>query len=420
MLEPSDSQEAYEFTLRAIEISERWQVPVLLRMTTRVCHSKTIVRRGTVAIPPPHAPHFEHDFPSRVMIPAYAKPAHRRLRQTLAEIAAWNDETGNGEAGNGKIGNGRAGLNQLITCSKSLGIITSGVAFQHVREVAPEASVLKLGLTYPLPIERMRAFAAGVERCVVIEEGDPYLVEGARTAGIKVEGKPESFRFGELNTARVRRILEGDTTPEPKPAPGKPPALCPGCPHRSVYAALKELNCIVAGDIGCYSLGVLPPFEAMDTLVCMGAAIGVGLGLRHALPPEEAKRVVSVLGDSTFVHSGITGLVEMVYNPPPSGHVLVILDNGTTAMTGMQEHPGTGRTLSHAKTGKVVFEDLARSVGVRNVHVIDPAQEPEKFQELIQKCLDLPEISVVIARRECLLAIRSIREYERCNEQPAN
>jgi indolepyruvate ferredoxin oxidoreductase alpha subunit len=420
MLEPSDSQEAYEFTLRAIEISERWQVPVLLRMTTRVCHSKTIVRRGTVAIPPPHAPHFEHDFPSRVMIPAYAKPAHRRLRQTLAEIAAWNDETGNGEAGNGKIGNGRAGLNQLITGSKSLGIITSGVAFQHVREVAPEASVLKLGLTYPLPIERMRAFAAGVERCVVIEEGDPYLVEGARTAGIKVEGKPESFRFGELNTARVRRILEGDTTPEPKPAPGKPPALCPGCPHRSVYAALKELNCIVAGDIGCYSLGVLPPFEAMDTLVCMGAAIGVGLGLRHALPPEEAKRVVSVLGDSTFVHSGITGLVEMVYNPPPSGHVLVILDNGTTAMTGMQEHPGTGRTLSHAKTGKVVFEDLARSVGVRNVHVIDPAQEPEKFQELIQKCLDLPEISVVIARRECLLAIRSIREYERCNEQPAN
>jgi indolepyruvate ferredoxin oxidoreductase alpha subunit len=435
MLEPADSQEAYEFTLRAIEISERWQLPVLLRMTTRVCHSKTIVRRGRVAIPPPHAPHFEHDFPSRVMIPAYAKPAHRRLRQRLAEIAAWNDEAGNvetrddqtgkGEAGNDNSGtseaeNGQAGLNQLITGSKSLGIITSGVAFQHVREVAPEASVLKLGLTYPLPIELMRKFVAGVERCMVIEEGDPYLVEGARTAGIKVEGKPESFRFGELNTARVRRILEGDTTPEPKPAPGKPPALCPGCPHRSVYTALKELDCIVAGDIGCYSLGVLPPFEAMDTLVCMGAAIGVGLGLRHALPPEEARRVVSVLGDSTFVHSGITGLVEMVYNPPPSGHVLIILDNGTTAMTGMQEHPGTGRTLSHARTGKVVFEDLARAVGVRNVYVIDPVQEPRNFQQLIQDCLDLPELSVVIARRDCLLATRSIREYERCNEQPAN
>ena len=408
MLEPSDSQEAYEFTLRAIEISERWQVPVLLRMTTRVCHSKTIVRfdrSGAAAISPPHPPHFEHDFPSRVMIPAYARPAHLRLRKTLAEIAVWNDTEGQ---------------NELIAGSPSLGIIASGVAFQYVREAAPQASVLKLGMTYPLPVERMRAFATSVDRCIVIEEGDPYLVEGARTAGIAVEGKPESFRFGELNTSRVRRILDGDISPEPKRVPGKPPALCPGCPHRSVYTALKNLNCIVPGDIGCYSLGVLPPFEAMDTLVCMGAAIGVGLGLRHSLPPEEAKRVVSVIGDSTFVHSGMTGLVEMIYNPPESGHVVLILDNGTTAMTGMQEHPGTGRTLAHASTGKVVFEDLARSLGVRNVHVIDPTQYPEKFQELVQSCLDRPEISVVIARRDCLLATRSIREYERCNEQPTN
>jgi indolepyruvate ferredoxin oxidoreductase alpha subunit len=405
MLEPSDSQEAYEFTLRAIELSERWQVPVLLRMTTRVCHSKTVVRRGTVAIPPPRPAHFAHDYSSRVMIPANARPAHLRLRNRLSQIAAWNEE---------------AGPNQLVTGSPSLGIITSGVAFQHAREAAPEASILKLGMTYPLPLERMRAFAASVERCIVIEEGDPYLVEAARTAGIAVEGKHEIFRFGELSSARVRRILGGDCSPEPKRVPGKPPALCPGCPHRSVYTALKNLDCIVSGDIGCYSLGVLPPFEAMDTLVCMGAAIGVGLGLRHSLPPQDAKRVVSVIGDSTFVHSGITGLVEMIYNPPASGHVLLILDNGTTAMTGMQEHPGTGRTLAHAKTGKVVMEDLARALGVRNVHVIDPTQVPEKFQELIQACLDTPELSVVIARRDCLLATRSIREYERCNEQQAN
>jgi indolepyruvate ferredoxin oxidoreductase alpha subunit len=189
----------------------------------------------------------------------------------------------------------------------------------------------------------------------VIEEGDPYLFEAALAAGIAVEGKPDMFRFGELNVARVRSIVAGDTSPEPKPVAGKPPALCPGCGHRSVFATLKNLDCIVAGDIGCYSLGVLPPFDAMDSVVCMGASIGVGLGLRHALPPEQAKRVVSVIGDSTFVHSGITGLVEMIYNPPPSGHVLLILDNGTTAMTGMQEHAGTGRTLDHAKTGKVVF-----------------------------------------------------------------
>ncbi len=402
MLEPSDSQEAYEFTLRAIEISEEWQVPVLLRMTTRVCHSKTIVRRGTVAVPPQRPAHFEHDFASRVMIPAYARPAHLRLRKTLAQIAEWNDEEG---------------LNQLINNSASIGIITSGVAFQYVREAAPEASVLKIGMTYPLPIERMRAFAGTVDLCFVIEEGDPYLVEAARTAGIAVEGKPEMYRFGELNVDRVRRILENDCSAEAKPVPGKPPALCPGCPHRTVYTALKNLNCLVPGDIGCYSLGVLPPFEAMDTLVCMGAGIGVGLGMRHVLPPEDAKRVVSVIGDSTFVHSGITGLVEMVYNPPESGHVVLILDNGTTAMTGMQEHPGTGRTLAHARTGKVVFEELARSLGIRNVHVMDPTQNPEEFEKLIQACLDKAELSVVIARRDCLLATRSIREYERCNEQ---
>jgi indolepyruvate ferredoxin oxidoreductase alpha subunit len=403
MLEPSDSQEAYEFMVRAIEISERWQAPVLLRMTTRVCHSKTVVRRGTIAIPPPRAPHFEHDLSSRVMIPAYARPAHPRLRKKLAEMAAWNDESG---------------PNQLIPGSTKLGIITSGVSFNHVREVAPEASVLKIGMTYPLPVERMRAFAASVERCIVIEEGDPYLVEVARADCIAVEGKPESFRFGELNSARVRRILDKDASPEPKRVAGKMPAFCPGCPHRSVYTALKNLDCIVSGDIGCYSLGALPPFEAMDTMVCMGASIGVGLGLRYTLPPEQAKRVVSVIGDSTFVHSGITGLVEMLYNPPASGHVLVILDNGTTAMTGLQEHPGTGRTLAHAKTGKVVFEELARTLGIQNVYVIDPTAEPEKFQKTIQSCLDRPELSVVISRHNCLLANRSIREYERCNDQP--
>ncbi len=405
MFEPSDSQEAYEFTLRAIELSERWQCPVLLRMTTRVCHSKTIVRPGTLTISEPRAPHFEHDFPSRVMIPAYARPAHLRMRKRLAEIAAWNEQEG---------------PNQLIAAGSSLGIVTSGVAFQYVREIAPEASVLKLGLTYPLPIERMRAFAASVDQCLVVEEGDPYLVEAARTAGIEVEGKQEMYRFGELNTARVSRILNDDCSPEAKPVPGKPPALCPGCPHRSVYTVLRDLNCLIPGDIGCYSLGVLPPFQAMDTLVCMGSGIGVGLGMRHTLPPDEAKRVVSVIGDSTFVHSGITGLVEMVYNPPETGHVVLILDNGTTAMTGMQEHPGTGRTLDHAKTGKVIFEDLARALGVPNVHVIDPTQDIEEFKKLIQSCLDKAELSVVIARRNCLLASSAIREYERCNEQPTN
>ena len=404
MLEPSDSQDAYDFTLRAIEISERWHIPVLFRMTTRVCHSKSVVQRGA-ALPMPHPPHFAHDIRSRVMIPAYARPAHHRLREKLAQIAEWNE---------------KSGLNIYTPVSDDLGIITSGVSYQHVREALPTASVLKLGMTYPLPVELMRKFAASVERCVVIEEGDPYLVEGARMAGIAVEDKSAMYRFGELNVARVRRIVEQDNSPEAKPIPGKPPALCPGCPHRAVFVALKNLDCYVAGDIGCYSLGVLPPFEAMDSLVCMGAAIGVGLGMRHVLPPEQARRVVSVLGDSTFVHSGITGLVEMVYNPPPTGHVLLILDNGTTAMTGMQEHPGTGRTLEHASTGKVIFEDLVRALGVRNVFVADPVTDPKAFDELLRSALEKPELTVIIARRTCLLAVKSIREHEKCNEQQVN
>jgi indolepyruvate ferredoxin oxidoreductase alpha subunit len=397
MLEPSDPQEAYDFTAAAIALSERWKTPVLLRMVTRVCHSKsTVVPR---ALPQPSAPpHFEHDSKARVMIPAYARPAHRRLRAKLEEIAAWNETSD---------------LNRLVPGDPSLGIITSSAAYLHAREAAPGASFLKLGLTYPLPYEKIRAFAAAVKRCLVIEEGDPYLVESIRAAGIAVEGKPGMYRFGELNVTRVRRILAGDISPEPPPVPGKPPQLCQGCSHRWVFDTLRELDCLVAGDIGCYTLGVLPPFTAMDTCVCMGASIGVGLGLRHALPPEQARRVVSVIGDSTFVHSGITGLVEMVYNPPPTGHVVLILDNGTTAMTGHQEHPGTGRTLEHEPTGKVSFEALAKSLGLKNVFVLNQSGDLAGFTGLVQGCLANGQLNLIIVRHPCVLAAGKIRQYER-------
>jgi indolepyruvate ferredoxin oxidoreductase alpha subunit len=401
MLEPSDSQEAYEFTLRAIEIAERWRKPVMLRMTTRACHSKTVLRRGrAVSIPPPRPVDYVRNVSGRVMIPAYARPAHKRLRAALAQMSAWNET---------------ADVNRIVEGSPALGIITSGISYQHVREAAPEARVLKLGMTYPLPFELIRRFVSTVERALVIEEGDPYLVEALRAASIAIEGKAEMYRQGELNVSRVRRILAGDNSPEPELPPGKPPALCPGCGHRTVFASLRNLGCIVSGDIGCYGLGVLPPFEAVDSIVCMGASIGVGLGLRHALPPEQAKRVVSVIGDSTFFHSGITGLVEMAYNPPPTGHVVLVLDNGTTAMTGFQEHPGTGRTLDHSATAKASIEEMARAAGVRNVHVIDPTVDPPAFERLVNQCLDKPELTVIVARRDCLLAARTIREYERMN-----
>ncbi|HEX2971223.1 MAG TPA: thiamine pyrophosphate-dependent enzyme, partial [Tepidisphaeraceae bacterium] len=281
------------------------------------------------------------------------------------------------------------------------------------KEASPEASMLKLGMTYPLPMDLIRQFAKSVDRCVVVEEGDPYLSDAIRAEGIAVEGKAEMYRFGELNVARVRRILNQDTSAEPVPPRGKPPQLCPGCPYRTVYEVLKKLDCIVSGDIGCYTLGVLPPFEAIDACVCMGASLGVGLGLRHVLPENEARRVVSVIGDSTFVHSGITGLVEMIYNPPQTGHVLLVLDNGTTAMTGQQEHPGTGRTMQHEPTGKLKIEEIARGLGVSQVYVVDPIADPAGFERLMRERLAANELTVVIARHTCLLAAGKIREYER-------
>jgi indolepyruvate ferredoxin oxidoreductase alpha subunit len=410
-LEPSDSQEAYDLFFRAVEMSERWKLPVLYRMTTRVCHSQSVVipgfpvptaaDGGKASSPRPGlvAPetHFEHDISGRVMIPANARPAHRRLRAKLAEIAEWAET---------------APVNCVQPGDGSLGIVASGVSYLHAVEAAPSASFLKLGLVNPLPLGLARTFAASVDRVVVVEEGDPVIADGLRAAGIVVESKADMYRFGELDVARVRRIVAGDTSPEPPPARGKPPELCPACPYHTVYGTIQKLDLIAAGDIGCYTLGVLPPYEAMDTCVAMGASIGVGLGLRHVLPPDQARRVVSIIGDSTFVHSGISGLVEMAYNPPETGHVVIVLDNGTTAMTGQQEHPGTGRRLDHGPTNKLSIEGLATAIGVGSVTVMDPYADPEGFERLLRERLAASELSVIVARRPCILAAADIRHYE--------
>jgi indolepyruvate ferredoxin oxidoreductase alpha subunit len=382
MVSPADPQEAYDFFFRAIELSERWSLPVLFRMTTRVCHSKSLV--ASRATP-------------RVMVPAFARPAHRRLRAKLAEIAAFGET---------------CDLNTVTAGSKELGIITDGVCALHAAEASPGASLFKIGLVHPLPIERLRAFAAGVKRCLVVEEGDPVVADALRAAGIAVESKPEMFRFGELDVGRVRRILANDTSPEPALPKGKPPELCAACPYHPVFAALRALDCIVAGDIGCYTLGVMEPYRALDTCVAMGASIGVGLGLRHVLPPDQARRVVSIIGDSTFIHSGVSGIMEMVYNPPPLGHVVIVLDNGITAMTGQQEHPGTGRTLGHEATGKISIEGLARAMGIETT-ILDPFADPAAFQRLLVERLATPRLSLILARRPCVLAAADIRSWEK-------
>ncbi len=393
MLEPADAQESYDMTRLAFELSEEYAIPVILRMTTRVCHSKAIIHAGLPAIPEREA-HFDRDATRYVMVPGYARPAHRRLRDKLKRIGQYSEG---------------APINFAVPGDKSLGIVTSGVCYLHVREAFPEASVFKVGMSYPLPIEKIREFAGSVDRCLVVEEGDPCLVESLRTEGILCEGKDEMYRFGELNVPRIRRIVARDTSPEAPAAKGKPPQLCQGCPHRMAFSVLKKYDCIIMGDIGCYTLSVMAPFESMDSCLCMGASITAGLGMRHALPDAEARRVVSILGDSTFMHSGLTGLAEMVYNPPKTGHIVIILDNGTTAMTGMQEHPGTGRTLDHQATGKIVFEEVARAMGVTNVVV---TEGPPDFDKAVREALSKEELTLIIMRRVCRLAETKIAAYE--------
>jgi len=415
VLEPSTCQEVKDFVPLAFRLSQASGLYAGYIMTTTLADGGASVRLG-----PNHWPEQSMNNPglirtdtldpeNTVLLPPRTGKKEvgmpERVERLLAEAEQAGVNVQVGPAGKAKVG--------FVTC---------GVAWQHLRAALSELGladkfpILKLGMTYPLPMERIRLFVGTVQRCVVIEEGDPYLVEAIRAAGIAVEGKPEMYRYGELSVERVRRILAGDTSPEPVPPRGKPPQLCRGCPHRTAFTVLNKLGCIVSGDIGCYTLGVLPPFEAMDTCVCMGASITVGLGLRHTLPAEQARRVVSVIGDSTFMHSGITGLVEMVYNPPPQGHVVLVLDNGTTAMTGLQEHPGTGRMLNHEPTGKVSIEALARSLGITNVRVLDPAADPAGFEEALRQALDAEKLTLLVARRPCLLAAGKIREYEKTAE----
>jgi len=406
MFEPADSQDAYDLLQVAFATSERWHIPVIFRMTTRVCHSKSPVRprfavgsRPTATETGAPTADFVRNIASRVMVPGHARPAHRRLRSKMTELEAWNNAQG---------------PNQIERRAGKLGVITAGISYHHVREAAPDASVLKLGMTYPLPLQAIRAFATSVQRCVVVEENDPWLATALRAAGLTVEAKDDSvFRFGELSVDRVRRILNKDTSPEPVPPRGKPPELCTGCPHRFSFEVLKELDCIVSGDIGCYTLAALPPIAAMDMMIDMGAAVGMGLGLRHVLPREQAKRVVSVIGDSTFLHGGLPGLVEMAYNPPETGHVLVILDNGTTAMTGQQEHPGTGRQLDGDPTYKVSYEAMARAAGVKNVFTVNPVREQSRFKDVLAESLHKDELTVIIARSPCILAAGRIAAWEK-------
>ena len=386
LLEPSDSQEARDFTLLAFRLSEEFDLPVLLRLTTRVSHSRCLVKAGKRR-PPKGVPVLVKDAPKQVMIPAYARLRHVRLEEKLRALARRSETMP---------------INRVEKGKGTLKIITSGISYQYCREVQPGASFLKLGMVYPLPRNKTKNFARGSRKIFVVEELDPFLETEIKSLGLRVRGKREEYRLGELNPDRVRSLLAGrpEKTSPPSPLPARPPMLCPGCPHRAVFTVIKKLKLFAAGDIGCYTLGTLPPLSALDTCVCMGAGVGQSEGMRLVLPPEAGRKVVAVIGDSTFVHSGITGLIDIVYNG--NGGVVIILDNLTTAMTGLQGHPGTGITLRGEKSRELKLEEICRGVGVQRVRVIDP-YDLKAMEEFLKESLALPDPSVMITRAPCVL-----------------
>ena len=385
MIEPSDSQEAKDFVAEAVRISEEFDTPVLLRITTRIAHSKTVVELGE-----PGARREISAFEPRrdkfVMIPAYARQRHVIVEERLRALEKYSET---------------AAVNRIEEGSLELGIVTSGIAYQYVKEAFPEASVLKLGLTHPLPEKLIRKFAASLGRVVVIEELDDILTTEIRAMGIDVAGKAGAFRLGELNVERVRAIADGaEAESRAAAAKVRPPALCPGCPHRAAFHVLKKCKAIVTGDIGCYTLSVLPPLEMMESCVCMGASIGMAFGLRKVLPGDDARRVVGVIGDSTFFHSGVTGVIDAVYNGADG--VIVVMDNRTTAMTGGQGHAGTGETLSKGRGREIGVEALCRGIGVAHVVSLDPF-EIEKLEEELDAAFDRKGVTVIVTRRPCVL-----------------
>ncbi|MBN2645398.1 MAG: indolepyruvate ferredoxin oxidoreductase subunit alpha [Desulfuromonadaceae bacterium] len=393
MFEPADSQEALTFTRLAFEASEQFDTPILLRTTTRIAHSKSIVELGEPVTDLP-APSLQKNPPKFVMLPGNARKRHVFVEQRLRDMAEWAASQP---------------FNRIEDRSADVGVITSGVAYQYAREVLPEASVLKLGLVYPLPVSLVQEFAARFKTLYVIEELEPFIEDQVKALGFDVIGKQKLSLCGELTPGRLRQgLLDESTAPAFSPdadLPNRPPNMCPGCPHRGVFYALNRLKAFVTGDIGCYTLGFMPPLSAMDSCVCMGASVGNAAGLNKVLGEDEKQKVVGVIGDSTFLHTGINGLMDMVYNG--STATLVILDNRITAMTGRQENPASGFTLAGIESPVVNLEQLCRSVGVEHVRTVDP-WDLETTRQVIAEEMERPAPSVVIARGPCVLIKRDV------------
>ncbi|MDO9108321.1 MAG: indolepyruvate ferredoxin oxidoreductase subunit alpha [Coriobacteriia bacterium] len=389
VLEPADSHEALEFTKSAFEISERFDVPVIVRSTTRISHSKGLVEVGERVLSEAPAP-FLSDPAKWVMLPSNARCRCTSLNERIDRLAKWNATDG---------------PDRVEMGSTELGIVTSGVCYEYVREALPNASVYKVVMSYPLNERALVEFAASVDRLAVVEEADPYLKTHLRAMGIDVADVSVPIE-GELSPAKVAAAF-GGTLPSTRALiadlPPRPPLMCPGCPHRSVFHALRKAKAIVTGDIGCYTLGALPPLSAMDSCVCMGAGIGMAHGMALAGQGKAGRPIVAVIGDSTFAHSGITGLAHIAYNGG-AGTVL-ILDNRITAMTGHQGNPMMGLTLMGEQNRQIDIEALCASMGIDHVRTVDP-HDLEAVGSTIAEEIGRDQLSVIVFCAPCALLIR--------------
>lgn len=385
VLEPSDSGEAKEFMKLAFDYSEKYDRPFILRTTTRLAHSQSAVQldeRTEHALIP-----YEKNIPKRVMMPAMAKARHAIIEEKMAELA--------GDANTLPV-------NRVEMRDTKTGVITSGIPYQYVREALPDASVLKLGMVHPLPERLIRDFAAQVDTLYVVEELDPVIETQVRAMGIDCKGKELFTLLGEYSANMLRENILGEKTEVKAPAqvPNRPPILCPGCPHRSVYYVLKKLGIHAAGDIGCYTLGAVAPLGVVDSTICMGASISSMHGIEKAAGKEFIRDWVAVIGDSTFLHTGVNSLMNMVYNKA-SGTV-IILDNSTTGMTGHQDHAATGLTLQKEPTYAVNIPQLCRALGVQHVQEIN-AFDLDTLEQAIGEANASDEIHVIITKTPCVL-----------------
>ncbi|MHB8908328.1 MAG: indolepyruvate ferredoxin oxidoreductase subunit alpha [Syntrophales bacterium] len=393
MLEPSDSQEAKNYIQLAFQISEQFDTPVFLRTTTRVSHSKSVVTLEEPRVSEDRTA-IRINADKFVMVPMNARRRRLVVERRMQDLKSFAETFPE---------------NRMELNNRDTGIITAGMPYNYIKEVFPNYSYLKLGMVHPLPFELIKKFASQVKKLYVLEELDPFIEEQIRSIGIEVTGKEVFPYTNEFDPGIIERAFTGcsDTTTNLPSVdiPSRPPNLCPGCPHRGLFYVLGKLKVFVTGDIGCYTLSFMKPLEGIHSCICMGASIGMAHGMSKALGKKGRGKVVGVIGDSTFIHSGITPLLDMAYNR--SNAVIVICDNRTTAMTGLQEHPATGFTLQGGKTVSVDLVALAKTLGIESVRVVDP-HNLEAVRTVLKEELAKDEPSVVITRRPCVLFKREM------------